>query len=154
MVSKTTTGKNIVVVSILTAACACLTGYVVMAQAATNSCPVDGCEVKITSATTEGKEVRVVFDANFGPRLSKNHLHVWWGENFNVKQVTANAQGVFGVKQGVFHPIDDYPSYLTTGVVSASERGNAVTICVTAADRNHNILDHNLSDCRLVADLR
>lgn len=118
-----------------------------------NSCPVDGCEVKIISVEKEDGELRVEFEANFAPSLSKNHLHVWWGELYDVRQVSANAETTYGMKQGDWHPTDSYPSYLTTSVVSVQNRGEATSLCVTAADRNHDILDPELYHCQSVADL-
>lgn len=116
-----------------------------------NSCPVDGCEVEIVSVrNAENGEYAVAFRADFTPQLSKNHIHIWWGENWKVTQVTANAMTVYNNPQGVYHPIDDYPGYTTKGVVSAQKRGDAMTLCVTAADRNHNILDPTLYNCHRV----
>ena len=111
-----------------------------------NACPVDGCEVKILAVKTAGEELMLTFKANFKPDVSKNHLHVWWGEQYDVKQVGRNAT-TFGVEQGKWHRHDDYPNYTTTGAASTSIRDSAVTVCVTAADRNHNILDASLYHC-------
>jgi hypothetical protein len=107
---------------------------------------VDGCEVEIIEVNRAGDELVITFKANFMPDVSKNHLHVWWGENFDVKQVGRNAK-TFGVEKGKWHRHDDYPKYTTTGAASTSIRGSAVTVCVTAADRNHNILDATLFNC-------
>ena len=117
------------------------------ASAMPNACSVDGCVVKIVSVKSAGEELEIEFDSNFTPDVSKNHFHVWWGENFTVKQVGRNAQPVFGVKQGRWHRHDDYPVYTTQGAASTKVRGEAVTVCVTAADRNHNILDASLYHC-------
>lgn len=57
-----------------------------------NSCPVDGCEVKIISVTKAGDELRLVFKSNFKPDMSRNHIHVWWGDNYRVDQVTTDAE--------------------------------------------------------------
>lgn len=119
-----------------------------------NSCPVDGCVVTILGVEKEGDEMRVEFEANFAPSISKNHVHVWWGELYDVKQVTANAESTYGVEQGAWHPTDSYPSYLTTSEASVQKRGEATSLCVTAADRNHNILDPELSHCLSVDDLQ
>ena len=119
------------------------------ALAASNSCPVDGCQVEIVSVEQAANaEYTLTLSANFDPLLAKNHIHVWWGENWEVTQVTANAMTVYHNAQGEYHPIDDYPTYTTTGVVSASRRGTAITLCVTAADRNHNILSPELYHCQ------
>jgi len=111
-----------------------------------NACPVDGCEVKILEVKAAGNELSVTFKANFKPDVSKNHLHVWWGEQYDIKQVGRNASA-FGVEKGKWHRHDDYPSYTTTGAASTSIRDGAVTICVTAADRNHYVLDVSLYHC-------
>ena len=117
-----------------------------------NACPVDGCEVKIVDFSRSGAELELTFDANFTPDNSKNHFHVWWGENFTVEQVGRNAEPLYGVKQGRWHRHDDYPTYVTQGAASMSVRGDAVTLCVSAADRNHNILDVKIYHCVNVKD--
>lgn len=111
-----------------------------------NACPVDGCEIKIVAIKPAGDELAITFKANFKPDVSKNHIHVWWGELYDVKQAGRNA-GTFGMEKGKWHRHDDYPEYVTTGAASTSIRDGAVTVCVTAADRNHNVLDVNLYHC-------
>lgn len=120
--------------------------HVLASEPAANACPVDGCEVKILAVKPAGDELALTFKANFKPDVSKNHLHVWWGEQYDVKQVGINAT-TFGVEQGKWHRHDDYPNYTTTGAASTSIRDGTVTICVTAADRNHNVLDASLYHC-------
>ena len=122
------------------------------AAAMPNACPVDGCEVKIMEVKRSDAELELTFESNFTPDVSKNHFHVWWGENFTVEQVGRNAEPVYGVKQGRWHRHDDYPVYVTQGAASTSVRGSAVTICVSAADRNHNILDVKIYHCVNVSD--
>ncbi|MGD2012235.1 MAG: hypothetical protein PVH37_10590 [Desulfobacterales bacterium] len=117
-----------------------------------NACPVDGCDVKILEVNRSGDELEITFKANFTPDVSKNHFHVWWGENFTVEQVGRNAQTVHGVEQGRWHRHADYPTYITQGAASTSVRGDAVTICVSSADRNHNILDVKVYHCVDVSD--
>jgi hypothetical protein len=121
-------------------------GHVRAAEPMANACPVDGCEVKILEVRQAGDELMLTFEANFKPDVSKNHFHVWWGENFDVKQVGRNAK-TFGMEKGKWHRHDDYPTYTTTGAASTSIRNGAVIICVTAADRNHNVLDATLYQC-------
>ncbi len=121
-------------------------GPALAADPMANACPVDGCEVKIVGVKQSGSELALTFEANFKPDVSKNHLHVWWGENFDVKQVGRNAKA-FGVEKGKWHRHDDYPNYTTTGAASTSIREDAATICVTAADRDHNVLDAGLYHC-------
>lgn len=112
-----------------------------------NACPVDGCEVRIVEVKPSGDELELTFDSNFTPDVSKNHFHVWWGEQYTVKQVGRNAEPQFKVKQGRWHRHDDYPKYITQGAASTGVRTGAVTVCVTAADRDHNVLDANIFNC-------
>lgn len=111
-----------------------------------NACPVDGCEVRILDVRAAGDELALSFESNFMPDVSKNHFHVWWGEKYDIKQVGRNASA-FGMEKGKWHRHDDYPEYITTGAASTTIRDDAVTICVTAADRNHNVLDVSLYHC-------
>ncbi|MDH3635985.1 MAG: hypothetical protein OES20_14890 [Gammaproteobacteria bacterium] len=122
------------------------TNHVLASEPMANACPVDGCEVKILDVKPAGEELMLTFKANFKPDVSKNHLHVWWGEQYDIKQVGRNAT-TFGVEKGKWHRHDDYPNYTTTGAASTSIRDGAVTVCVTSADRNHNILDASLFHC-------
>ena len=112
-----------------------------------NACPVDGCDVRIVDVKRSGDELELTFKSNFSPNVSKNHFHVWWGERYTVKQVGRNAETVHGVTQGRWHRHDDYPTYITKGAASTSVRNGAVTTCVSAADRNHNILDVQIYHC-------
>ena len=117
------------------------------ADAPPNSCPVDGCEVKIVSVQKQGDELLLVLEANYTPDMSRNHVHVWWGENYKVEQVSNNAEPVYHVKQGEWHPTADYPNYLTQSAVSTKLRGTAKTICVSPGDRNHDIIDVTKLHC-------
>jgi len=117
-----------------------------------NACPVDGCEVRIASAAAHDGEVALTLEANFMPDLSKNHVHVWWGEQFSVEQVSNNAETVHGVEQGSWHPTDAYPDYVTQSAASTAVREGATTLCVSAADRNHDILDPARFHCVDVGD--
>ena len=112
-----------------------------------NACPVDGCTVEIASAERQGDELALELEANFTPDISRNHIHVWWGENYTVRQVSNNAEPVHGVTQGDWHPTDEYPAYVTTGAAALGARGEATTLCVSAADRNHDILDPEIASC-------
>lgn len=118
-----------------------------------NSCPVDGCLVTITAVEPDGDELAVTMEANFKPDNARNHLHMWWGEQFSVKQVGRNALSEHGVEQGTWHRFDDYPLYITTGAASTTVRDGATTLCVTAADRGHNVLDAELFHCMDVSAL-
>jgi hypothetical protein len=123
------------------------------AQNLSNACPVDGCVVKIKSIALSDGEVKIEFEANFLPSMSKNHLHVWWGENFDIKQVTSDAESEYGMTHGSWHPTDEYPFYTTRKAVSLKSRGEAVTICVTASDRSHIILNPEEKNCKSIANL-
>ena len=112
-----------------------------------NACPVDGCLVQITSVSAEGDELALTFEANFAPDMSKNHIHVWWGDRFTVRQVSNNAETEYDQKQGDWHPTDAYPEYVTTGAASVSQRAETTKLCVSAADRNHDILDPEAFMC-------
>ncbi|HHI76657.1 MAG TPA: hypothetical protein ENJ94_05735 [Gammaproteobacteria bacterium] len=112
-----------------------------------NACPIDGCQVKITDARRAGDEVELTFDANFQPDVARNHFHVWWGELYKVRQVGRNAKAQFGVTQGRWHRHDDYPRYVTRNAASTAQRKGATTLCVTAADGGHNVLDPSLYHC-------
>lgn len=119
---------------------------------APNACPVDGCEVKIVTVQKDGNELRLTLEANYTPDMSRNHIHVWWGENYKVEQVSNNAEPVHQVKQGDWHPTADYPVYVTQSAASTSVRGSAKTICVSAGDRNHDIIDVAKYNCIDVSD--
>ena len=112
-----------------------------------NACPVDGCVVEIVGVKRAGDEIQLTLKANYTPDMSKNHIHVWWGENFTVQQVSNNAETVYKVKQGDWHPMADYPVYITQSAASTKVRGNAKTLCVSPADRNHDILDVKIFHC-------
>lgn len=132
---------------IAVAACSTFINYPLAAAEMPNSCPVDGCLVTIVSVEAKDDELEVTFEANYTPDNARNHLHVWWGEQYTVTQVGRNAQSEHGVEQGKWHRHDDYPVYITTGAASITVRDNAKTLCVTAADRGHNVLDADLFDC-------
>jgi hypothetical protein len=124
----------------------------IAADAMPNACPVDGCEVKIVSVKQSGDELELTFEANFTPDVSKNHLHVWWGEKYTVKQAGRGAKPVFGVEKGAWHRHDDYPTYVTQGAASTGVRDGAVSLCVSSADRDHNILDVETYHCVDISD--
>ncbi len=119
--------------------------------ASQNACPVDGCEVTITDVATEGDELRITWSANYDPDFSKNHIHVFWN-TYTADQVSNDA-AERGVTQGEWVPTADYPEYVTEGAVSTSVRGESTTICVTAGDRDHNVIDSSIVNCRDVSAL-
>jgi hypothetical protein len=116
-----------------------------------NACPVDGCAIKIVDAARDGKEIAVTWKANFTPDISKNHIHVYW-DIYNADQVSSDAEAR-GEKQGEWVPTDVVPTYVTESAVSVETRGDSTTICVTAGDRDHAVIDSSIVDCRDVADL-
>lgn len=119
----------------------------VLADEMPNACPIDGCEVSIVGVKKAGDELELDYEANFSPDVSKNHIHAWWGEQYAVEQVGRSAEPVHGVTQGRWHRHDDYPTYVTTEAASTSVRDGATTICVSPADRDHNILDVSIFHC-------
>jgi hypothetical protein len=118
---------------------------------AQNACPVDGCKITITDVQRDGEELRVVWTANFTPDFAKNHIHVYW-DTYTADQVSNDAAGR-GVTQGEWVPTGDYPEFVTEGAVSTSARGTSTTVCVTAGDRDHNVVDSTIVNCRDVSAL-
>ena len=116
-----------------------------------NACPVDGCSITITDVRKQGTELRLTWKANFTPNFSKNHIHVFW-DKFTADQVSNDA-AARGKVQGEWVPTDDYPVYVTGDVVSTAKRGTSTSVCVTAGDRDHNVIDSSIVNCRNVADL-
>lgn len=116
-----------------------------------NACPSDGCEITITSVEAAGDELTVSWDTNFAPDVSKNHIHIYW-DTFTAAQVSNDAADQ-GLEQGEWVPTDATPSYTTEGATSMSVRGDSTTLCVTAGDRDHNVIDASIVSCQDVADL-
>jgi len=117
-----------------------------------NACPVDGCAVTIAGVTKAGEEIELTFSSNFTPDVSKNHFHVWWGKKFTIEQAGRGAKPVYGVTKGEWHRHDDYPKYVTQGAASRSVRDGTTELCVSAADRDHNIIDIKAYHCVDVSD--
>ena len=67
---------------------------VAAAEELANACPVDGCVVEIAAAKKDGSEIALTLKSNFKPDMSKNHIHVWWGENYKIEQVTNGFAGI------------------------------------------------------------
>lgn len=120
------------------------------ARPVANACPAEGCRIMIVDVTRSGDELAVTWEANFLPDVSKNHVHVYW-DKFTAEQVSDDAQAR-GVEQGEWHPTDAYPTYVTQSEASVANRGDSSTICVTAGDRAHVVLDPNLFHCRDVSE--
>ena len=116
-----------------------------------NACPADGCAIKIVDTARKGDEIAVTWKANFSPDISKNHIHVYW-DIYEADQVSSDAD-TRGVEQGQWVPTDAYPKYVTKSAVSVDTREDSTTICVTAGDRDHAVIDSSIVDCRDVSDL-
>jgi hypothetical protein len=106
--------------------------------------------VSIASAEKSGDELNLVFESNFAPEVARNHIHIYW-DNFTADQVSKDAKSR-GVEQGNWHPTDDYPAYVTQSDASVSARGSSTTLCVTAGDRDHNVIDSSVVQCMDVGD--
>lgn len=115
-----------------------------------NACPADGCSITITGVDQSGEELAVTWEANFLPDVSKNHVHVYW-DIFRAEEVSSDAEAN-GFTQGDWSPTGDYPTYVTESGASVANRGASTTLCVTAADRDHAVIDATLVHCRDVAD--
>lgn len=110
-----------------------------------NACPSEGCEVRIVDVSSSGEELEVTFDANFLPDVSRNHIHIYW-DTYTADQVSSDAESR-GVAQGDWHPTDAFPSYITESAASVVNRGDSTTLCVTAADRDHAVIDSSVVHC-------
>ena len=116
-----------------------------------NACPVEGCEITITDVVAEGDELKLTWEANFVPSASNNHIHVYW-DTYTADQVSNDA-AARGVDQGEWVPTDAYPDYVTEGATSVANRGDSTHLCVTAGDKDHNVIDSEITNCFDVADL-
>lgn len=116
-----------------------------------NACPADGCAVEIADVAADGEELAVTFDANFLPDISKNHIHIYW-DTFTADQVSSDAEAR-NVTQGDWHPTGDYPDHVTESGASVANRGDSTSLCVTAANRDHVVIDSAIVQCRDVSDL-
>lgn len=112
-----------------------------------NACPADGCTITIDAvvADADAGELVVTFDANFSPDIAGNHFHVYW-DTFEADQVSSDAADR-GVTQGDWHPTDNYPEYTTTEATSVTQAGESETLCVTAGDRDHAVIDATAVEC-------
>lgn len=116
-----------------------------------NACPAEGCQIDFGELQTSGDEIEVTWEINFDPDLNNNHVHIYWN-NYTAAQVSNDATDR-GVAQGEWVPTDLAPSYVTDGAVSTSQRGESTTLCLVAADRDHNVIDEGTEVCRDVSDL-
>jgi hypothetical protein len=119
-----------------------------------NACPVEGCLITIVDASRSGDEIALTVEANYQPDFERNHMHFFWNSQEPGAVSSDFAERGFAV-QGKWHPTDEYPNYSTQADASVSSefRGESTTICVTAADTDHAVLDPDMVDCRDVADL-
>lgn len=113
--------------------------------AVANACPPEGCEVTITGVEPEGEELAITWDANFLPDFSRNHIHLFW-DDVTADQVSSDAESR-GVEQATWTPTDDYPVFVTGSETSLANRPDSTTLCVTAADRDHVVIDASVVDC-------
>ncbi len=115
-----------------------------------NACPEDGCTIEITDVQAQDAELLITWDANFAPEVARNHVHVYW-DTYEPGQVSGDAEAR-GVDQGQWVPTDANPTFLSEGAVSVVERGASTTVCVTAANGEHSVLDEALEHCFDVGD--
>lgn len=120
-------------------------------ESTVNACPEDGCTITIDDIATSGDELTITWSTNFAPDVARNHVHVYW-DNFTAAEVSSDA-AANGLEQGKWVPTDASPEFVTEGAVSMAERGESTTVCVTAADREHAVMDTALVDCRDIGDL-
>lgn len=119
-----------------------------------NACPSEGCEVFVVDAeATDDGELSLTFEANFTPDFERNHIHVFW-DTQEPGAVSSDFESKGFEVQGKWHPTDEYPVYVTQAdaSTSADSRGDSTTVCVTAADTDHAVLDAGIFACRDVAD--
>jgi len=121
------------------------------AEPVANACPAEGCLVKIMSVSKSGDELEITWEANFLPDVARNHIHVYW-DTFSAEQVSSDAEAN-GFKQGDWVPTANYPSYVTSGASSIASRGESSTLCVTASDRDHAVLDPTAVHCVSASDV-
>ncbi|MGF1596992.1 MAG: hypothetical protein ACFCVK_08660 [Acidimicrobiales bacterium] len=120
-----------------------------------NDCPAGGCVITIEGAKAgDGGEIQLTLDANYTPDFERNHIHVYW-DVYEAGAVSADFQNNGYDEQGRWDPTDSYPRYLTqaeTSVASAFRQGST-TLCVTAANSDHTVIDASIVDCMDVGDL-
>ena len=120
-----------------------------------NACPAEGCTIFIEEASlADDGEIALTFNANFTPEFEFNHIHVFW-DSQEAGSVSSDFEARGYTVAGKWHPTDIYPDYVTQAdaSVSSESRGESTTICVTAANSEHAVLDPGLLACRDVSDL-
>ncbi|MFT7647612.1 MAG: hypothetical protein ACI8Y4_002362 [Candidatus Poriferisodalaceae bacterium] len=119
-------------------------------DAAQNACPADGCQINFGTIEKSGDELEITWDLNFDPDINSNHIHIYW-DNFSAAQVSNDATER-NVIQGDWVPTDLSPVYVTDGPASTSVRGDSTTLCLVAADRDHNVIDEGVEICKDVSE--
>ena len=119
-----------------------------------NACPVEGCKITIAGAELKDGEIALTLEANYQPDFERNHMHFFWDSQEPGAVSSDYAEKGFAV-QGKWHPTDVFPNYSTQADASVDSefRGDSTTICVTAANTDHAVLDASIVDCRDVSDL-
>ncbi len=117
---------------------------------AQNACPAEGCLIDFGSVAAADDEIEVTWDMNFDPDINSNHIHIYW-DTYTAAQVSNDATDR-GVDQGEWVPTDASPSYVTDGAASTSVRNGSTTLCLVAADRDHNVIDESTQVCRDVSE--
>lgn len=115
-----------------------------------NACPAEGCQIDFASVEADGDELKVAWDINFAPDIANNHIHIYW-DTFTAGQVSNDATDR-GLEQGEWVPTDTAPEYTTDGAVSTAVRGDSTTLCLVAADRDHNVIDEGTQVCMDVSE--
>ena len=117
------------------------------------ACPVDGCQISIASAASSGGEIALEFEANYTPDFERNHIHVFW-DSQEPGAISSDFEERGFEEQGKWHPTADYPAYVTQADASVSSefRGDSTTLCVTAADTDHAVIDPSIFECMDVAE--
>lgn len=116
-----------------------------------NACPAEGCTIGFASVEAVDGEIEVTWDINFDPDINGNHIHIYW-DIYDADQVSNDASER-GVDQGEWVPTDASPTYVTDSAVSTASRGESTTLCVVAADRDHNVISSGTEVCQDVSDL-
>jgi hypothetical protein len=116
-----------------------------------DACPVEGCAISILDVKKHGDELQLRVQANFTPVLAHNHIDVYW-DVYTADQVSGDA-ATRGVTKGKWMRTADYPLFVTAGAVSTRNRQGSTKICVTASDRDDDVIDASIANCRDVTAL-
>lgn len=115
-----------------------------------NTCPAEGCTINFASIEKAGEELTVTWDMNFSPVFAGNHIHIYW-DTYQAEEVSGNAADN-GFEQGEWVPTDAAPTYTTEGAVSTSVREGSTTLCLVAANGDHNVIDPSAQICQDVSE--